>query len=224
MSSRRGGGNNVEGKVYVGGLPEDATSEELDDVFHKTRATRKTQCDHWTEHEFAVLKRALSYQRAVLAATAMTGAVVVAADTEAAVVAAAVTVAVEGTATIQDLVRVLARRTSVAEEEEEAVLARVPVEEWEGSTISRRSCDERMRFQPLAISNLFHPGTEGPSRKKAHVMWSWYVVAPERAVPHRPVAERVWTENGTLKQPKELLCLLLPNGELIRKANFRGNR
>ncbi|KAL3089203.1 hypothetical protein niasHT_021147 [Heterodera trifolii] len=41
MSSRRGGGNNVEGKVYVGGLPEDATSEELDDVFHKFGRIRK---------------------------------------------------------------------------------------------------------------------------------------------------------------------------------------
>uniref|UniRef100_A0A914H271 RRM domain-containing protein n=1 Tax=Globodera rostochiensis TaxID=31243 RepID=A0A914H271_GLORO len=37
--SRRG--NNVEGKVYVGGLPEDATSEELDDVFHKFGRIRK---------------------------------------------------------------------------------------------------------------------------------------------------------------------------------------
>uniref|UniRef100_A0A1I8C2J0 RRM domain-containing protein n=1 Tax=Meloidogyne hapla TaxID=6305 RepID=A0A1I8C2J0_MELHA len=39
MSGRRGG--MVEGKVYVGGLPEDATSEELDDAFHKFGRIRK---------------------------------------------------------------------------------------------------------------------------------------------------------------------------------------
>ncbi|KAL7078460.1 hypothetical protein ACQ4LE_002289 [Meloidogyne hapla] len=39
MSNRRGGF--VEGKVYVGGLPEDATSEELDDAFHKFGRIRK---------------------------------------------------------------------------------------------------------------------------------------------------------------------------------------
>ncbi|KAF7634558.1 RRM domain-containing protein [Meloidogyne graminicola] len=39
MSGRRGGP--VEGKVYVGGLPEDATSEELDDAFHKFGRIRK---------------------------------------------------------------------------------------------------------------------------------------------------------------------------------------
>lgn len=37
--ARRGG--YVEGKVYVGGLPEDATSEELDDAFHKFGRIRK---------------------------------------------------------------------------------------------------------------------------------------------------------------------------------------
>ncbi|CAK5010012.1 unnamed protein product [Meloidogyne enterolobii] len=39
MSGRRG--NLIEGKVYVGGLPEDATSEELDDAFHKFGRIRK---------------------------------------------------------------------------------------------------------------------------------------------------------------------------------------
>lgn len=29
MAYRGGGGGSVEGKVYVGGLPEDATSEEV---------------------------------------------------------------------------------------------------------------------------------------------------------------------------------------------------
>nr|CAD2201200.1 unnamed protein product [Meloidogyne enterolobii] len=41
MSNRRSRGGFVEGKVYVGGLPEDATSEEIDDAFHKFGRIRK---------------------------------------------------------------------------------------------------------------------------------------------------------------------------------------
>uniref|UniRef100_A0A914H2R3 RRM domain-containing protein n=1 Tax=Globodera rostochiensis TaxID=31243 RepID=A0A914H2R3_GLORO len=147
--SRRG--NNVEGKVYVGGLPEDATSEELDDVFHKfgrirkiwTHATLRTQCVHWTELEFVGSKRVLSFQRAVLVAIGMTGVVVAvaAAATEAGVAVAAAdieAVEVEETATIQDLVHALVRHTSAVEVG--AVLARVPVEE--GNRTSREGSDE----------------------------------------------------------------------------------
>uniref|UniRef100_A0A914LNY7 RRM domain-containing protein n=1 Tax=Meloidogyne incognita TaxID=6306 RepID=A0A914LNY7_MELIC len=44
MSGRRG--NLIEGKVYVGGLPEDATSEELDDAFHIKKLKKKRKINN----------------------------------------------------------------------------------------------------------------------------------------------------------------------------------
>ncbi|KAL3089210.1 hypothetical protein niasHT_021154 [Heterodera trifolii] len=44
MSSRRSG-INFEGKVYIGGLPEDATSQELEDIFHKFGRIRKIRIE-----------------------------------------------------------------------------------------------------------------------------------------------------------------------------------
>lgn len=41
--SRRGGGSNelMDAKVYVGGLPDDATTQELEDAFHRFGRIRK---------------------------------------------------------------------------------------------------------------------------------------------------------------------------------------
>uniref|UniRef100_A0A914H409 RRM domain-containing protein n=1 Tax=Globodera rostochiensis TaxID=31243 RepID=A0A914H409_GLORO len=65
----------LDAKIYVGGLPEDATSEELDDVFHRFGRIRKIWVarrppgmpyEHLMERGFAELRPALSFLMAVV--------------------------------------------------------------------------------------------------------------------------------------------------------------